>query len=496
MRVLRIGRLGEGEVAGRAARRGRRRSRTGRSCPGASPASRRGRAGPADTWRAAPGARCARRSAAGRTPRAAESAGRAGAPRRGRAGRPPARARGRGARSRLREARAWRPCIGRCGREQNRACQQHRRRAAARVARSGFALRGRAMSATFGYRDVEPAREARPGARRLRPRRPPLRPDERPDEPGRAPAVEGRGRRPAQPAARRADRRLRRRHRRPGPALRRRWRGAAQAPARRRRRRGSWSSTTTPRWSRPAWRAAASRRSPGRSATPRRCRCRTPAPTPTSIGFGLRNVTDIPGALAEARRVLKPGGRFLCLEFSQADRGGAAAALRRLFLQGDPAGRRAGGRRRARPTSYLVESIRRFPDQQALAELMARGRASRACRLDQLHRRRRGPAPGLGDLAAACAASRPTGGWSARRWVLIRADALIPRELDPLLPPGARTLARFLRLFAGRDGARGRPGERLARRWSGWGRWRSSSASSSRPAPTSSAPTSPRTCRA
>src|SRR5579864_5875897 len=46
--------------------------------------------------------------------------------------------------------------------------------------------------------------------------------------------------------------------------------------------------------------------------------------------------------------------------------------------------------------------------------------------------------------------------------VLIRADALIPRELDPLLPPGTRTLARFLRLFEGREGRAGRPGERLA----------------------------------
>ena len=47
-------------------------------------------------------------------------------------------------------------------------------------------------------------------------------------------------------------------------------------------------------------------------------------------------------------------------------------------------------------------------------------------------------------------------------WVLVRADALAPREIDPLLPAGARTLARFLRLFRGREARTGRPGERLA----------------------------------
>lgn len=51
----------------------------------------------------------------------------------------------------------------------------------------------------------------------------------------------------------------------------------------------------------------------------------------------------------------------------------------------------------------------------------------------------------------------------AAGWVLIRHDALAPRELDPYLPPAARWLAGFLRLFAGRAASEGRPGERVAR---------------------------------
>ena len=47
-------------------------------------------------------------------------------------------------------------------------------------------------------------------------------------------------------------------------------------------------------------------------------------------------------------------------------------------------------------------------------------------------------------------------------WVLVRADALLPEPLAPYLPPAARLLARILRLFAGPQGRRGRPGERLA----------------------------------
>lgn len=47
-------------------------------------------------------------------------------------------------------------------------------------------------------------------------------------------------------------------------------------------------------------------------------------------------------------------------------------------------------------------------------------------------------------------------------WVLLRHDALIPRELDPMLPPPAKPLAWFVHLFAGREARQGRPGQRLA----------------------------------
>ena len=48
-------------------------------------------------------------------------------------------------------------------------------------------------------------------------------------------------------------------------------------------------------------------------------------------------------------------------------------------------------------------------------------------------------------------------------WALVRADALVPREVEPLLPPSARWAGKALRLFAGPQARRGRPGERLAR---------------------------------
>jgi demethylmenaquinone methyltransferase/2-methoxy-6-polyprenyl-1,4-benzoquinol methylase len=89
-----------------------------------------------------------------------------------------------------------------------------------------------------------------------------------------------------------------------------------------------------------------------------------------TIAFGLRNVTRIDDALAEARRVLKPGGRFFCLEFSRI----AQPALARLydfysFRILPQIGALVAQDRDA--YQYLVESIRRFPAQQALVERIA-----------------------------------------------------------------------------------------------------------------------------
>jgi demethylmenaquinone methyltransferase / 2-methoxy-6-polyprenyl-1,4-benzoquinol methylase len=88
-----------------------------------------------------------------------------------------------------------------------------------------------------------------------------------------------------------------------------------------------------------------------------------------TIGFGLRNVTDKAAALASMRRVLRPGGRLLVLEFSQPQ----VATLKSLYdaysfsllpalgrvVAGDEASYR-----------YLAESIRMHPEQSALAAMM------------------------------------------------------------------------------------------------------------------------------
>jgi demethylmenaquinone methyltransferase/2-methoxy-6-polyprenyl-1,4-benzoquinol methylase len=95
------------------------------------------------------------------------------------------------------------------------------------------------------------------------------------------------------------------------------------------------------------------------------------------IAFGLRNVTDIQAALVEARRVLRPGGRFLCLEFSRP----VTELLQGLydaysFKVIPEVGHRVAGDREA--YQYLVESIRRFPPQAELAAMMTTAGFARA----------------------------------------------------------------------------------------------------------------------
>jgi demethylmenaquinone methyltransferase/2-methoxy-6-polyprenyl-1,4-benzoquinol methylase len=85
-----------------------------------------------------------------------------------------------------------------------------------------------------------------------------------------------------------------------------------------------------------------------------------------SISFGLRNVTHIDDALAEAYRVLKPGGQFFCLEFSNVDN----PALRKLydaysFNVIPTIGKIVADDRDS--YQYLAESIRQFPNRRALA---------------------------------------------------------------------------------------------------------------------------------
>ena len=88
-----------------------------------------------------------------------------------------------------------------------------------------------------------------------------------------------------------------------------------------------------------------------------------------TIAFGIRNVTDIEKALAEVFRVLKRGGRFLCLEFAEVD----MPMLDRLydaysFRVIPQLGRAVAGE--AEPYRYLVESIRTFPNQERFAAMI------------------------------------------------------------------------------------------------------------------------------
>ncbi|HEX8216006.1 MAG TPA: class I SAM-dependent methyltransferase [Allosphingosinicella sp.] len=90
-----------------------------------------------------------------------------------------------------------------------------------------------------------------------------------------------------------------------------------------------------------------------------------------TIAFGIRNVTHIDEALAEAHRVLKLGGRFYCLEFSQTRWPGFAGLYERYSRNVVPRlGRMVAGD--SDSYRYLIESIERFPDMEAFSTSIGR----------------------------------------------------------------------------------------------------------------------------
>jgi demethylmenaquinone methyltransferase / 2-methoxy-6-polyprenyl-1,4-benzoquinol methylase len=96
-----------------------------------------------------------------------------------------------------------------------------------------------------------------------------------------------------------------------------------------------------------------------------------------TIAFGIRNVPRIDVALREIYRVLKPGGHFLCLEFSHVDTPGLDKLYELYSFNVIPElGRMVTGD--AESYRYLVESIRKFPRPNLFAEMMGNAGLARA----------------------------------------------------------------------------------------------------------------------
>ena len=87
-----------------------------------------------------------------------------------------------------------------------------------------------------------------------------------------------------------------------------------------------------------------------------------------TISYGIRNVTDINKALSEAFRVLKPGGRFMCLEFSKIDNEMLNFIYKQYSKTIPMIGKYIVGS--SEPYEYLINSIDKFYNQNQLIELM------------------------------------------------------------------------------------------------------------------------------
>jgi ubiquinone/menaquinone biosynthesis methyltransferase len=87
-----------------------------------------------------------------------------------------------------------------------------------------------------------------------------------------------------------------------------------------------------------------------------------------TISFGIRNVTDISLALSEAYRVIKPGGKFMCLEFSHPTNTCFAKIYDSYSNLIPFIGEVVAGNKEA--YKYLVDSIRAFPKQETFASMM------------------------------------------------------------------------------------------------------------------------------
>ena len=291
-------------------------------------------------------------------------------------------------------------------------------------ARKGLLAMARGGGEThFGERTVPAGGQAGPGRRRVPFGGAPLRPDERPDVGRAAPRLEGRAGHRGQPAEHRTSRsRCSTLPAAPAtsPSA---WpQRAAPAPA-------SPSATSTPRCcaSAPNARSSAgsTTASPSSRAMPKSLRYPDRSFDCVTIAFGIRNVPRIERALREAFRVLRIGGRFLCLEFSSVDVPGLDALYELYSFQVIPRiGQAVTGDREA--YQYLVEfdpqisqaegvraddRARRLPPRVVHADDRRRGRAAfglAACDLRPLPSRPSWRAP------ASCSRARACWRWSTR----------------------------------------------------------------------------------